>query len=123
MNRFVFGLILFSVSLNAFAQIFLRRGMMERAAPSLSNLGTAAISVATNPWIWCGMASYAISILSWLYVLSKLQVSVAYPFLSIGYIIAAVTGYAFLGETLGMQRVLGILLIGGGLIFLSRSSS
>jgi multidrug transporter EmrE-like cation transporter len=118
----MFGLILFSVTLNSLAQVFLRRGMAGMAAPDLANVLGVASSIALNPWFWGGMACYGVSILSWLFVLSKLQVSVAYPFLSIGYVIAAVIGFFFLGEAVGPQRIIGIALICSGLVFISRSA-
>jgi multidrug transporter EmrE-like cation transporter len=54
-------------------------------------------------------------------VLSKTEVSLAYPLLSIGYIIAAVIGYYFLGENVNFTRIGGIALICVGIVVISRS--
>ncbi len=68
------------------------------------------------------MACYAISIGVWLVVLSKLEVSVAYPLLSIGYVITAIVGFFFLGENVTFLRMIGIALICGGLFFITRTA-
>jgi len=68
------------------------------------------------------MSLYAASIVIWLYVLSKIEVSIAYPFQSIGYIIAAVIALLFLGENITPARATGIALICGGLFFIARSA-
>ena len=82
-----------------------------------------ALAVVLNPWFIAGMACYVVSIGVWLIVLSsKLEVSVAYPLLSIGYIITAVVGFFFLGENVTLLRVFGIALICSGLLFITRTA-
>jgi multidrug transporter EmrE-like cation transporter len=68
------------------------------------------------------MACYCLSIGIWLIVLSRLEVSAAYPLLSIGYIITAVVGYFFLDENVDSSRIAGIALICVGIVFISRSA-
>ena len=118
-----FSLIVASVSLNALAQIFLRKAML---AIDISNTIRAANWAAlawdvVNPFFLLGMLCYAVSIVVWLLVLSKLEVSLAYPFLSIGYVITAVIGYFFMGEAVTLPRVAGIGLICLGLVVMSET--
>lgn len=115
-------LILSSVLLNCLAQIFMRKGMLAVGQVGLSGLMSNAINMLLNIWLWGAMACYAISILLWMVVLSKVQVSFAYPFLSIGYIVAAILGYFWLGETLDGYKIAGIIIICIGICVLSRSS-
>jgi multidrug transporter EmrE-like cation transporter len=119
----LFALIIGSVALNAMAQVLLRKAMLSVGAmqPGTSTVHYA-LSVATEPWLIAGMLCYAVSILIWLLVLSKTEVSVAYPFLSVGYVIAAALGFFFLGENVTPARVLGIALICSGLVFVARSA-
>ena len=119
-----FILAVFSVSLNAAAQIFLRKTMVEvgPVPGDRSDLFAYALAVVFNPWFIGGMTCYAVSIGVWLIVLSKLEVSVAYPLLSIGYIITAFVGFFFLGENVTLLRVFGIALICGGLFFITRTA-
>lgn len=116
-------LILISVSLNALAQILLKQGMLGigRFAFSPDQLLAILPRIVLNPFVAGGMACYAISIGLWLMVLSRVEVSAAYPFLSVGYIIAAAAGYWLFGESLGAARILGIALICGGVVLVAQS--
>lgn len=118
----LFAFILFSVGLNALAQILLRKGMLEVGEDDPNTATEYAMAVAFEPWLIGGMACYAISIVAWLVVLSRAEVSVAYPFLSLGYVIAAALGFFFLGENLTLTRIIGLALLCGGLVFISRSA-
>jgi len=115
--------ILFSVSLNAAAQLFLRKGLANLSLSMPQGLRGAvdvALSV-LNMGVVLGMFCYAVSILSWMYVLSKVQVSIAYPFLSVGYVIVMFGGYFFFKEPLSAHKIAGIALICAGVIFVSRA--
>ncbi len=116
-------LILSSVALNAFAQLFIRQGMLKIGKINLNaeQIFNMIISVFTNIYLLAGMFSYGISIILWMVVLSKVNVSVAYPFLSVGYIITAVLAYFFFQEPLTLQKIAGILIICLGVFILARS--
>jgi drug/metabolite transporter (DMT)-like permease len=118
----LFAVIVFSVALNALAQVLLRKGMLAIGADAPATTVQYAMAVAFEPWLIGGMACYAVSILTWLIVLSRAEVSLAYPFLSLGYVFAAVIGFFFLGENVTATRVLGLALLCSGLIFISRSA-
>jgi drug/metabolite transporter (DMT)-like permease len=121
-NPATFLLIFVSVSLNALAQIFMRKAMLIMAPlPPIGQFTKLIIAFAANIYLWGGMVSYAVSIGLWLAVLSRVQVSVAYPMLSIGYILAAIMSVVFLGEAVGLTRILGIGLICAGVFFVARS--
>jgi drug/metabolite transporter (DMT)-like permease len=120
----MFLLVFASVSLNALAQIALRKGMLilgplDGLAKSLPH---AAMAAAGNPYLWAGMACYGLSIGSWLVVLSRLQVSLAYPMLSLGYIIATGLGFLLLGEQPSLMRLLAIGVICLGVFMISRTA-
>ncbi len=117
------SLILSSVALNAFAQLFIRQGMLKLGKISLNaeQIFNMILAVFTNIYLLAGMFSYAISIILWMVVLSKVNVSIAYPFLSIGYIITAVLAYFILQEPLTLQKIIGILIICLGVFILTRS--
>jgi multidrug transporter EmrE-like cation transporter len=124
MHPITFALAVGSVSLNAMAQIALRKTMLT-AGPLPSGGANAlgfAFSLLLNPWFLAGMTCYALSIGIWLIVLGKTEVSLAYPLLSIGYIIAAIVGYYFFGENVNLTRIAGIVLICFGIVVISRSA-
>jgi multidrug transporter EmrE-like cation transporter len=116
-------LILFGVTLNAIAQLLLKKGMttIGHFAFSGGEILKIAPTVALNPYVVGGLFSYVLSVGLWMLVLSRVDVSAAYPFLSIGYIIAAFGGWLFFAEDLSLARMVGIALICIGVVFVARS--
>jgi len=75
----------------------------------------------SSVYLWCGLSFYAISVLLWLAVLSSNQVSVAYPMLSIGYVIAVIFSFLLRGEAIPLVRLVGIAVICLGVVLISRT--
>lgn len=124
MNRYL-PLILLGVLLNAFAQIALKQGMrtVGHFAFSLDNILPVGTRVFMNPYVLAGLFSYVVSVLVWLMALSRVEVSYAYPLLSVGYIVAAFAGQIFFHEALTPVRWAGILVICLGVFLVTRSAS
>ena len=114
-------LILLSVLLNCAAQLLIRKGMLIEGEVGMQNMLSHVGSMITNVWLWGAMICYALSIFLWMSVLSKVEVSYAYPFLSVGYVVSAVAGYALFNENLSPIRIAGIIVICIGVILISRS--
>ncbi len=124
MSWVVWMLILSGVGLNAAAQLLLKLATRPLAHFSRFDAQTILASVLllcrSTPF-WAGMVCYAASLCVWLAALSKAPVSIAYPMLSIGYIVVAWASMVWLGETLSPAKVLGIALICVGVVLVSRS--
>lgn len=120
----IFALILFGVLLNAGAQLMLKAGMSQigHFEFSAANVLPIGLKVMGNPPIITGLAMYVISVGVWLLVLSRVQVSFAYPMLSIGYVINALAAYYLFGEPLTSIRMLGIFIIIAGVYLVAQSS-
>jgi len=116
-------LILLGVLLNAAAQLFLKEGMRRIGHFDFvwSNLVPITLQVAGNIFILGGLLCYVISVAVWLLVLSRVEVSYAYPLLSVGYIVNAVAGYYLFQENLSITRISGILIICIGVYFVTKS--
>jgi len=122
MNTFTIAAILGSLSLGALAQVFLRKGMIALTMPPAPSGAFHIIAaVVANPWVWAGLICYGASMAPWLFVLSRLPVSAAYPLVSIGYILTGLLGWFFLGEVVTSSRVGGIMLICAGVALIARS--
>ncbi|MDE3060514.1 MAG: EamA family transporter [Pseudomonadota bacterium] len=117
-------LILTGVMLNAAAQLLLKVGMQRigHFDLTLANAWPVGLQVATSLPIIGGMACYVISILVWLVVLSRVEVSMAYPMVSLGYVVTALAAYFWLGEQLGPMRLAGIVIILIGVWMVSRTA-
>ncbi|MCA1510367.1 hypothetical protein I6F31_05135 [Bradyrhizobium sp. NBAIM01] len=117
-----FALIAFSVSFNALAQIALRKAMLTVGPlPCIGDPLVFIWACMRNIYLWGGLACYAFSVLLWLAVLSGNQVSVAYPLLSIGYVVAILLSFLLLGEAIPLARLVGIALICVGVVLSCRA--
>ncbi len=121
----IFMLILLGVFLNACAQLLLKAGMLQigHFQFSYANLIPIGLKVMGNFPIIAGLTAYVVSVVVWLLVLSRVEVSYAYPLLSIGYIVNAAAAYYFFGEDLSMLRISGIFVIILGVYLVSRSAT
>ena len=115
-------IVLIVVIFTAFGQLSMKAGMNEIGAISVQKMFNPinAFHVFTNKFVFIGVVLYASSLLIWLSVLSKVNVSVAYPLLSLGYIITALLAFAFLREELTSIRVLGVVIVIFGCFLITR---
>src|SRR5262247_3309409 len=112
MTLFSFSFILAGVLLNAAAQLLLKAG---------TNAMPLGLRLAIEPHILGGLACYAVSVVVWVVALSRVPVSIAYPMLSIGYVVNAIAAWALLGETVSPMRMAGIGIIVVGVFIVARS--
>jgi multidrug transporter EmrE-like cation transporter len=123
LNITTFLLILTGVLLNAAAQLLLKAGTTRIGSFefSVANVLPIGTQLALQPHILGGLACYVVSVVVWIMALSRVEVSIAYPMLSIGYIVNAVAAYYLFGEALGAQKLLGIGFIVIGVWLVARS--
>lgn len=123
MNPVSFALILTGVLLNAAAQLLLKAGVERVGVIGLSWNGivSSGFRLALEPYILGGLLCYVVSVVVWILALSRVEVSIAYPMLSIGYVVTALAAWALLGESLSMVRIAGIAVIILGVFLVARS--
>lgn len=123
MTPIAFTLILTGVLLNAAAQLLLKAGTnaVGHFDFHLENILPIGMKIAFQPFIMGGMACYAVSLVVWIMALSRVPVSIAYPMLSIGYVVNAFIAHYWFGEALAMQKVLGIGFIIIGVVLVAKS--
>lgn len=116
-------MILLGVLLNAAAQLALKAGMnrIGHFDFALANALPIGWQVGTNPFVALGLVCYVVSVGVWLLVLSRVEVSLAYPMLSIGYVVNALIAWWFMGESLTATKIAGIAVICLGVWMLSRA--
>lgn len=117
------ALLLVGVLLNASAQLLLKAGTnaVGTFAFRSENILPIGLKLAFEPHILGGMACYAVSLVVWIMALSRVEVSVAYPLLSIGYAVNAIAAWYFLGEAVTFMRLVGIGIIILGVYVVARS--
>ena len=122
MNLATFGLIVTGVLLNAAAQLALKASVRDHGAIELTaGALPVAMRLAGEPALWLGLVCYGISVIVWILALSRVDVSIAYPMLSIGYVVNALAAWALFGEALTAMRLAGIGIIIVGVVVLARS--
>ena len=123
MTLATFGLICTGVLLNAVAQLLLKAGVNAVGAFDFTsaNLLPVGIKLATQWPILGGLACYVVSVVVWILGLSRVDVSVAYPMLSLGYVLNAAAAWWLFGEAVTLQRMLGIGVILIGVWLVARS--
>jgi len=113
-------LILLSVLLSASAQIMMKAGMssgsVQQALSSREAVSTIILAVAMSPLVMLGLLSFGFSAVSWLFVLSRIAVGQAYPFVALGIVVTSVAGHFIFNENLDIYRTLGIGIIVVGVI-------
>ncbi|PKQ38010.1 MAG: hypothetical protein CVT59_05345 [Actinobacteria bacterium HGW-Actinobacteria-1] len=104
-------LIAASILAASVGQALMKSGLagVDGAGSALSVLGSAA----GRPVVWVGLISYALSSALWLVVLSRVELSVAYPLGSLSYVIVVLASLA-MGEHVSALRWFGVVLIVGG---------
>jgi drug/metabolite transporter (DMT)-like permease len=124
MNLTLFASILTAVFLSAVAQLLLKLGVngINEASTGPTGAVWVVLRAVQSPSVWLGLFVYVASVGLWLYVLSKADLTVAYPFVGLSFIATLVFGIAFLGEHITMSRLLGTLLIAGGCILVAQSA-
>ena len=118
------ALVLISVLISVIGQILLKKGMLEVGKfefSGLSNILPQFLKAFSNPWVLAGFLFYFLSSLFWIIALSKVDLSVAYPLLSCGYILVLLASWLFFKEPVTAIRWLGVLVIMAGVTLISRT--
>lgn len=111
--------ILISILFSVCAQILLKHGMSKVVIDDNEWL-SVSYSVATNSFVILGLVCYGLSMVVWLYVLSKVEVSKAYPFVGLGFIGTMVFANYFLSEPITVPKLFGTLMIVAGVFLIAK---
>jgi multidrug transporter EmrE-like cation transporter len=124
MSLVSFSLLLTGVLLNAVAQLLLKAGTNAVGSFEFTagNIVPVGMKLALEPHILGGVACYVVSLVVWIMGLSRVEVSVAYPLLSIGYVINALAAWYLFGESVTALRLTGIGFIVVGVILVTKSA-
>ena len=123
MSALSFLLVLAGVLLNAAAQLLLKAGTnaVGHFDYSAANILPVGLKLALEPHILGGVTCYVVSLVVWIMALSRVEVSIAYPMLSIGYVINAAAAWYLFGESVSALRLAGIGFIVVGVFLVARS--
>jgi multidrug transporter EmrE-like cation transporter len=112
-------MILASVMLSVAAQLSLKAGMGRLIFPETwISIETAGLVL--NRFVILGLFCYGMSMVFWLYVLTKVEVSRAYPFVGLGFVGTMLFAHFLLHEPITIQKLIGTMLVVSGVILLAR---
>lgn len=119
----VHAIILLSVAITAAAQLVLKAGMTNPAVRQLTDQGFSGrlLAILVDPYVFSGLFLYFGAAMLWLFVLARFEVSFAYPFVALGFVITALAGWLLFDDTMSTSRALGTLLICAGVVLVARS--
>lgn len=116
------GLTLFSVLLGSLGQILVKIGAQHLELDFSSvHLLQSLLAIVKNVPVMLGMVMYGLSFVLWVKVLSKVELSYAYPLVSLGYIVIMLVSYFYFKEEISLYRAIGGSLIVIGVVFVARS--
>jgi drug/metabolite transporter (DMT)-like permease len=118
------GLILLSVASGVAGQLALKMGTTRVGAAAIQASGPVStlITAFRSPLVWLGLALYGLGALAWILVLTRMDLSLAYPFLALNFVLIAIVSRLFLGETIPALRWGGIAVICLGILLIARSA-
>lgn len=115
-------LILISVGFSALAQLLLKMGVDGSGAAARGETAGGLVTMLMSPLVLAGLALYGIGAMVWLFVLGKAPLSLAYPFVGLGFIATAALGVLVLNEGISAARIAGTLMIAAGCVLVARSA-
>lgn len=112
----IYILLITNVSLMSIGQLFFKQSaIFVNNNPNLN----IVYCYLFNPWFYAAVAFFAVATFIWVQILTTMKISVAYPILSVSYVITAAGAYYFFGERLSPMNIAGILLIMFGVSLVS----
>ena len=114
-----FALVFISVAISAVAQTAFKLGVSRVTPDAGAGLLGKALTMLFSPWVLGGLALYGVGTVLWLFALKRLDLSLAYPFVAMSFVMVALSGMMILGEPVNAARVIGIGLIVTGLVVMA----
>ncbi len=113
--------ILSTIFLSAYGQVVLkwRLNSMPELPNGLTNKILFLFNAIVDPYIFSGFVAAFLASLTWMAALTKFDLSFAYPFMSLSFIAVLLLSVFFLSEPLTIKKVVGLILISGGLVIAS----
>lgn len=120
MTALTAAFVITSIVLSALAQVTLKIGMtsgrVKAAIQGPEGLGATLIAMGTSPYIILGLSAFGLSALFWLFVLSRIPLSTAYPMIALGIVLTVLAGRFVLLEPISLTKATGVFLIVLGVI-------
>ncbi len=123
MNFFTYTLIGIQILMTVGGQVLWKKSFNETGGFLLPGQSFIAsfVHMLVNPLFIIGTILYAGATLLWFYLLSRFELSLLYPFLSLTYVVSFIMAWWFLGETISIQKLGAVGLITVGILLLAKT--
>jgi len=115
--------ILVSVVASTIGQLLLKKGMNSVGSITLTvdQILSTTWKMATNPYVFIGLLIYGAGTIFWLAALSRVDLSYAYPFASLSYVVMLIASWVMFNEQITLTRIFGTVVIGIGVFLIYRN--
>ncbi|OCT12052.1 hypothetical protein A8709_29810 [Paenibacillus pectinilyticus] len=110
-----------SIVLGAIGQVLMKLGATKLNTTASTTLFTKLLMMFTQPFIIEGLVCYGLSAIFWIFGLTRLPLSQAYPMVAIGYILVFILAVLIFKETVSLAKISGLMIIVVGVIVLAKS--
>jgi multidrug transporter EmrE-like cation transporter len=114
-------LILVSILFGAIGQILMKYGTMHASSANGEGVLAMLLKYFTNLPILAGLSFYALSAVIWIFAISKVELSFAYPMVALGYVVVVIASYFLFGEGVSALRIAGLVTIIAGVLMIAKS--
>lgn len=114
-------LVLISVLLGAVGQVGIKWGTSHVTITGQEATLELLVKYFSSIYVFSGLILYAISAIFWVFALTKIELSCAYPMVSFGYVVVFAFSYFLLGEKISLMRLIGLFIICIGILIIARS--
>jgi drug/metabolite transporter (DMT)-like permease len=109
-------LLLISIFAGVCGQFFLKIGALKLGKVEVGNTLNHILSIVTTTELLVGLTCYAIGAVVYILVLTRVNLSVAAPAISLSYIFSVLLGHFWFRESIGFNQLIGLAAISIGVI-------
>lgn len=114
--------LLLSICCSSTAHVALKLGALQlKASPIAPGLPSLAVAVLSSGWLWAGVILHGLALATWIYSLARVQLSIAYSFIALGYVFIAIASVLVFQEALTPGRIIGMVLVVAGVLMITRT--
>jgi drug/metabolite transporter (DMT)-like permease len=110
------SLLLISVSAGVFGQLFLKIGALKLGKVGIDNIWGHVLSIVTTPELMVGLTCYGLGAISYILLLTRVNLSIAAPAISLSYVFSVLLGHFWFRESVAIGQIIGLSAICFGVI-------
>lgn len=118
----IWFILMLSIVCSSSAHVALKLGAQELKALALPpGMVPLAMAVLSNGWLWAGVVLHGLALGTWVYSLARVQLSIAYSFIALGYVLIALASVLIFHEAMSPGRIVGMVLVVSGVLLITRT--